>query len=101
MSAQTTEARLLGGMLSCKFTKKNNVKSISNVEWIPLFTHIEASGISSGVINDISNMKVYKVKDYNDELAKKHILNKSSTKVTKASLTASTKRVIKQFTIDV
>ena len=46
-------------------------------------------------------MKVYKVKDYNDELAKKHILNKSSTKVTKASLTASTKRVIKQFTIDV
>jgi poly-gamma-glutamate synthesis protein (capsule biosynthesis protein) len=101
MSAQTTEARLLGGMLSCKFTKKNNVKSISNVEWIPLFTHIEASDISSGVINDISNMKIYKVKDYNDELAKKHILNKSSTKVTKASLTASTKRVIKQFTIDV
>ena len=101
MSAQTTEARLLGGMLSCKFTKKNNSKQISHVVWTPLITHIEADGISSGVINNITNMKIYKVKDYNDELAKKHVLNKSSSKVTKATLTASTKRVIKQFSIDV
>lgn len=75
LGGMLTTDNAISGMLKFDFVKKENSKKVTveNVSWEPLIIHFE--GNQNDILNDRSQYKVYKVSDYNDKLAAKHVLN--------------------------
>lgn len=85
----------LSGMISFDFVKKADTEKITveNVKWIPLVSHYE--GDANDIMNTRLNFKVYKLKNYTDELASQHGLNGYEGQVvTKEAFSARTHEVI-------
>lgn len=70
----TTE-NAINGMIEFDFVQDHESKEITveNVNWVPLFIHFE--GNQNNILEERWGYKVYKVSQYSDELAKKHVLN--------------------------
>ena len=68
-----TSDNAIGGEIKFDFVKKNNSISIENVQWVPTIIHFE--GNQDNIMEDRCNYKTYKLSEYSDELAKKHVLN--------------------------
>lgn len=64
---------VLSGMFSLDITKDDGGITVDNVQWTPLVIHFE--GNQSNILEERSGYKIYKLSDYTDELAKKHVLN--------------------------
>lgn len=70
-----TTDNAISGMIQFDFVKNaesGNI-TIKNVKWIPLIIHFE--GNQDNILAERHHYKVYKVSDYTDELANKHVLN--------------------------
>lgn len=63
----------IGGEIKFDFIKKGENISIENVEWIPTIIHFE--GDQANIMEERSNYQAYKVSQYTDKSAKKHVLN--------------------------
>ena len=63
----------VNGMVQFDIIQENDTFTIENVHFEPLFIHFEQFG--SNWVDDRNNYKIYKVKDYTNELANKHALN--------------------------
>ena len=74
VSGMVEEETQLEGMLSYDLVKKDNKCTIENVTLTPLMNHYEVSN-KNDVIGTRKGFTVYRLKDYTDELAKKHGLN--------------------------
>lgn len=86
---------ILSGMISFDFVKDSESGDISveNVKWIPLVIHFE--GNQANILEERDNYSVYKLEDYTDKLAEKHVLNGYEGQVVSIdSLTQKTKEVI-------
>lgn len=68
-----TTDNAIGGDITFDFVKENEDISIENVKWIPTFIHFE--GNQSNIMEERYNYKAYKVSQYTDELASRHVLN--------------------------
>ena len=66
---------IIGGMLSLDFVRKEDSGKIEieNIKWIPIIIHFE--GVQVDIMSSRKKYKIYLVKDYSEELAKKHVLN--------------------------
>ncbi len=64
---------VLSGMLSLDVVKNEQGIALENVHWTPLVIHFE--GNQSNILEERSGYKIYKLSDYTDELAGKHVLN--------------------------
>ena len=53
--------------------KKSDKITIENVKWIPIVIHFE--GNQNNIMEVRYNYKAYKLSQYSDKLAKKHVLN--------------------------
>ncbi|MDF9825142.1 poly-gamma-glutamate capsule biosynthesis protein CapA/YwtB (metallophosphatase superfamily) [Breznakia sp. PF5-3] len=86
---------ILSGMISFDFIKdvKTEDIRIENVKWTPLVIHFE--GNQNNIVDDRYNYAVYKLEDYSDKLAKKHVLNGyEGQRVDQLLLVEKTKQVI-------
>lgn len=68
-----TTDNAIGGEIKFDFVKEGEKISIENVEWIPTIIHFE--GDQANIMEERSNYQAYKVSQYTDKLAKKHVLN--------------------------
>ena len=68
-----TTDNAIGGEIKFDFVKKNDKITIENVKWIPTVIHFE--GNQDNIIEVRYNYKAYKLSQYSDKLAKKHVLN--------------------------
>ena len=68
-----TTDNAIGGEITFDFVKKDQQITIENVQWIPTMIHFE--GNQSNIMEERYNYKAYKLSQYNDELASKHVLN--------------------------
>lgn len=68
-----TTDNAIGGEIKFDFIKKGENISIENVEWISTIIHFE--GDQANIMEERSNYQAYKVSQYTDKLAKKHVLN--------------------------
>ena len=68
-----SEDSQLGGMLTCDFHKDGSAWKIENVCLTPLMNHYETTN-QKNIIDTREKFTVYRLKDYTDELAKKHAL---------------------------
>lgn len=73
ISGMLEEDSQLGGMLTCDFKKDGSGWSIQNVTLVPLMNHYETTN-QKNIIDTREKFTVYRLKDYTDELAKKHAL---------------------------
>lgn len=73
ISGMLEEETQLGGMLSCDFRKDGSAWKIENVCLTPLMNHYEASD-PQNVEDTRERFTVYRLKDYTNDLAKKHAL---------------------------
>lgn len=73
ISGMLEEDSQLGGMLTCDFKKAGSEWSIQNVTLVPLMNHYETTN-QKNIIDTREKFTVYRLKDYTDELAKKHAL---------------------------
>lgn len=64
---------VLSGMFCLDVVKDAQGIAVENVHWTPLVIHFE--GDQSNILEERSGYKIYKLSDYTDELAQKHILN--------------------------
>lgn len=64
---------VLSGMLSLDVVKNEQDIALENVHWTPLVIHFE--GNQSNILEERYGYKIYKLSDYTDELAGKHVLN--------------------------
>ncbi|WP_294562979.1 CapA family protein [uncultured Traorella sp.] len=68
-----TTNNAIGGMIQFDFVKEEDDIYIDHVRWVPLMIHFE--GNAANINAERYNYKSYKVSDYTDELASKHVLN--------------------------
>lgn len=68
-----TTDNAIGGMISLDFVKEKDSISIQNVKWIPTFIHFE--GNQNNILEERYNYKAYRMDQYSDSLASKHVLN--------------------------
>lgn len=75
MGGMLTTDNAISGMIEFDFIQDYETKEITveNVNWVPLFIHFE--GNQNDIMIERYNYKVYKVSEYSDELANKHVLN--------------------------
>lgn len=73
ISGMLEEETQLGGMLSCDFHKDGSAWKIENVCLTPLMNHYETTN-QKNIIDTREKFTVYRLKDYTDDLAKKHAL---------------------------
>lgn len=64
---------VLSGMFSLDVIKGEQGVTVENVHWTPLVIHFE--GNQSNILEERFGYKIYKLSDYTDELAGKHVLN--------------------------
>lgn len=83
----------ISGMIQFDFVKRDGEITIENIAWEPLFIHFERYG--NDIVDDRNNYKIYKVSEYNNELAKKHALNGyNGQKVSIEYINSITKKII-------
>ena len=88
-----TTDNAIGGEIKFDFVKKNDKITIDNVKWIPTVIHFE--GNQDNIIEVRYNYKAYKLSQYSDKLAKKHVLNGYDGNVVNIKyITNKTKEVI-------
>lgn len=88
-----TTDNAIGGEIKFDFVKKGDEISIENVKWIPTVIHFE--GNQDNIIEVRYNYKAYKLSQYSDKLAKKHVLNGYDGNVVNIKyITNKTKEVI-------
>lgn len=88
-----TTDNAIGGEIKFNFVKKNDKITIENVKWIPTVIHFE--GNQDNIIEVRYNYKAYKLSQYSDKLAKKHVLNGYDGNVVNIKyITNKTKEVI-------
>lgn len=88
-----TTDNAIGGEIKFDFVKKNDIITIENVKWIPTVIHFE--GNQDNIIEVRYNYKAYKLSQYSDKLAKKHVLNGYDGNVVNIKyITNKTKEVI-------
>lgn len=88
-----TTDNAIGGEIKFDFVKKNDKITIENVKWIPTVIHFE--GNQDNIIEVRYNYKAYKLSQYSDKLAKKHVLNGYDGNVVNIKyITNKTKEVI-------
>lgn len=88
-----TTDNAIGGEIKFDFVKKNDKITIENVKWIPTVIHFE--GNQDNIIEVRYNYKSYKLSQYSDKLAKKHVLNGYDGNVVNIKyITNKTKEVI-------
>ena len=88
-----TTDNAIGGEIKFDFVKKNDKITIENVKWIPTVIHFE--GNQDNIIEVRYNYKAYKLSQYSDKLAKKHVLNGYDGNVVSIKyITNKTKKVI-------
>lgn len=68
-----TSNNAISGMLSLDFVKNEDIITIENIEWIPLVIHFE--GNQNNILPERYNYMTYKVSNYTEELANKHVLH--------------------------
>lgn len=68
-----TTDNAIGGAIKFDFVKKSDKITIENVKWIPTVIHFE--GNQNNIMEVRYNYKAYKLSQYSDKLAKKHVLN--------------------------
>lgn len=68
-----TTNNAIGGMIHLDFVQKDDVITIENVKWTPTFIHFE--GDQNNILDVRYNYQAYKLSQYTDELAGKHVLN--------------------------
>lgn len=68
-----TTDNAIGGEIKFDFVKKSDKITIENVKWIPTVIHFE--GNQNNIMEVRYNYKAYKLSQYSDKLAKKHVLN--------------------------
>lgn len=68
-----TTNNAIGGMIKLDFVEKEENITIENVKWVPTFIHFE--GDQNDILDVRYNYQVYKLSQYTDELAQKHVLN--------------------------
>ena len=68
-----TTNNAIGGMIKLDFVEKEENITIENVKWVPTFIHFE--GDQNEILDGRYNYQVYKLSQYTDELAQKHVLN--------------------------
>ena len=68
-----TTNNAIGGMIKLDFVEKEENITIENVKWVPTFIHFE--GDQNNILDVRYNYQVYKLSQYTDELAQKHVLN--------------------------
>lgn len=74
VSGMLEEETQLEGMLTFDLKKEDNQVNIDNVVLTPLMNHYEATNVQN-IMETRENFTVYRLKDYSEELAKKHGLN--------------------------
>lgn len=88
-----TTDNAIGGEIKFDFVKKSDKITIENVKWIPTVIHFE--GNQGNIIESRYNYKAYKLSQYSDKLAKKHVLNGYDGNVVSIKyITNKTKEVI-------
>lgn len=88
-----TTDNAIGGEIKFDFVKKNDKITIENVKWIPTVIHFE--GNQDNIIEVRYNYIAYKLSQYSDKLAKKHVLNGYDGNVVNIKyITNKTKEVI-------
>ncbi|MGM9941518.1 MAG: CapA family protein [Bulleidia sp.] len=68
-----TENNAIGGMIRLDIVQKNDAVTIENVKWTPTIIHFE--GDQNNILDVRYNYQTYKLSQYTDELAAKHVLN--------------------------
>ena len=70
-----TTNNAINGMIEFDFVQDHETKEISveNVNWVPMIIHFE--GNQNIILAERWNYKSYKVSEYSDDLASKHVLN--------------------------
>lgn len=68
-----TTNNAIGGMIQFDFIKNEEDIYIDHVKWVPLMIHFE--GNQANINAERYHYKSYKVENYTDELASKHVLN--------------------------
>ena len=70
-----TTNNAINGMIEFDFVKKYGSEEIcvENVNWVPMIIHFE--GNQNNILAERWNYKSYKVSEYSDTLASKHVLN--------------------------
>lgn len=68
-----TTNNAIGGMIQFDFIKEGDDIHIDHVKWVPLVIHFE--GNQNNILPERYHYKSYKVSNYTDELASKHVLN--------------------------
>ena len=68
-----TTDNAIGGEIKFDFVKKSDKITIENVKWISTVIHFE--GNQNNIMEVRYNYKAYKLSQYSDKLAKKHVLN--------------------------
>ena len=70
-----TTNNAINGMIEFDFVQDHETKEISveNVNWVPMIIHFE--GNQNNILAERWNYKSYKVSEYSDDLASKHVLN--------------------------
>lgn len=63
----------IGGMIKLDFVQTDDSITIENVKWVPTFIHFE--GDQNNILDVRYNYQSYKLSQYTDELAAKHVLN--------------------------
>lgn len=88
-----TTDNAIGGEIKFDFVKKSDKITIENVKWIPTVIHFE--GNQNNIMEVRYNYKAYKLSQYSDKLAKKHVLNGYDGNVVNIKyITNKTKEVI-------
>ncbi len=73
LGGMLTTDNAIGGEITFDFVKDGEDISIENVQWIPTIIHFE--GDQDNITEERYNYKAYKVSQYTDKLASKHVLN--------------------------
>lgn len=68
-----TSNNATGGMIKFDFVKNDEGITVQNVKWTPTFIHFE--GDQNNILDVRYNYSVYKLSQYTDELASRHVLN--------------------------
>lgn len=68
-----TTNNAIGGMIKLDFVQTDDSITIENVKWVPTFIHFE--GDQNNILDVRYNYQSYKLSQYTDELAAKHVLN--------------------------
>lgn len=73
MGGMLSSENIVGGMIQFDFVQKEDDITIENVKWTPTIIHFE--GNQNNIMDERDHFKCYKIDQYSDSLAKKHVLN--------------------------